>query len=149
MLRTLGLLALAGLLAAAAAACGGGDDDGGDGGDGAETPAATTATATEPNGDSGGDGSTLQIITKDTVFDKSELTAKAGVVTFEIDNQDAGVAHNFELFKGSNEDGEMVGSTEIANGPIQQKLTLTLEAGEYFYWCVVHPATTRGRLIVE
>lgn len=149
MLRTLGLLALAGLLATAAAACGGGDDDSADGGNGTETPAATTATATEPNGDSGGDGGTLQLIAKNTVYDKSELTARAGKVTFEIDNQDAGVAHNFELFKGSDEDGEMMGATEIANGPNQQKLTLTLEAGEYFYWCVVHPATMRGKLTVE
>lgn len=149
MLRTLGLLVLAGLLTATMAACGGDGDDG-DNGNGAAISPAATAAVTEPSGNGdAADSGTLTLVAKDTLFDQSELTAKAGKITFILDNRDAGVAHNLEIFKGGDEDGEMMGATEIANGPGEHKLTLTLEPGEYFYWCVVHPATMRGKLTVE
>jgi plastocyanin len=41
-------------------------------------------------------------------------------------------------------------ATKIASGPVQQVFTFTAPAaGRYGYWCVVHPNTMTGTLIVE
>lgn len=160
------IAAAAATLTFAFAACGGGDDDGG--GDATATrPAATaaagsptsaatsaataaaTSTASSSETPSTGDGTTLTLVAKNTLWDKDELEAPAGPITIILDNQDPGVAHNLEVYKGEDENGELMGATEIVNGPSKQELKLTLEAGEYFYWCVVHPATMMGELKVE
>lgn len=125
---------LALLLAAALAACGG-DSDSGSNGNG--------------DGDGGGDGNVLQLVSRNTLFDKSELRATAGEITIEHDNQDGGILHNVHVYRGTDATGESVGMTELEAGPSQQTLTLTLEAGEYFYVCDAHPATMTGQLIVE
>jgi len=129
-----------------AVACGGGDDDGGDP---TTAPAATTApSSTEPasNGDVTG---TVELVALNTLWDKSELKAKAGTVTFNVDNQDAGIVHNLHIFKGEDAKGEDMGATELEAGLIKQQLVLELEAGEYFFVCESHPATMFGPLVVE
>jgi len=146
-------LALA-LLALALAACGGGDDDGDDGGNG--NGGEPTASRTATNGDDDDDGDDddgdereLTLVSKNTLFDKSELRAEAGEITIIHDNQDPGIVHNVHVYKGSDADGEDMGATELEAGPGTQTLTLTLEPGEYFYVCDAHPATMYGTLIVE
>jgi plastocyanin len=144
------LSALALLMAGTMAACGG-DDDNGD--NGARSPAA--ASSVEPadgddGGDTGGDtGNRLKLVSKNTLFDKRELRAKAGATTIEHDHEDAGIVHNVHVYKGVDADGEDIGMTELEAGPVTQTLELTLDAGEYFYVCDSHPATMNGRLIVE
>jgi plastocyanin len=144
------------------AACGGGG--------GKATPAATAATpaaktvaaaaSTKPAGTptqaaaatasgDAGQGTTITIIAKDALFDKSELTAKTGDVTIIMDNQDPGVPHNLHVFKGTDSKGQDLGKTEIAAGPVKQTLKLTLAAGDYFLVCDVHPATAHAKLKVE
>ena len=59
-----------------------------------------------------------------------------------IDNQDAGIPHNFDLL--TEEGGEEIGKTAVEPGPIQQTLDVdALDAGEYFYVCDVHPTHDR------
>lgn len=151
----LGLIAAAAMLALTAAACGGGDDND-DGGDGGNTPAATATTAAstpDNGGDDGDDGdgeeNVFTIVSKNTLFDKTELEAKAGEITLIEDNQDAGIVHNLHVFKGADATGEDMGATELEAGPAKQELKLTLEAGDYFYQCDAHPATMAGTLTVE
>ncbi len=126
---------------------------------GAETPAAQTTPTPEgtPSADAtpspaatpSGEATTLELIGKNTIFDKTSLEAPAGLIVIKFDNQDGGITHDLEVYKGEDATGELMGKTELANGPIQQELQLTLEPGDYFYWCVVHPATMAGKLTVQ
>ena len=122
-----------------AAACGDGDDgverhveD--------ETPAAGEATAE------------IKMIPVNQ-FDKAELTIAADTeVTITAENVDEGVPHNFAVY-ASREDaeggGEPLAETELESGPFTDTATLNLSAGEYFFWCSVHPTQMVGTLIVE
>jgi plastocyanin len=143
---TFALCGAAVLLATLAAACGGGgdDDDNGD----ATRPPSTSAPATQPPSN-GEPSSTLQLVALNTLWDKTELRAKAGTVTIEVDNQDAGIVHNLRVFKEEGEEQEDVGMTELEAGPVKQTLVVELEVGEYGYICDSHPATMEGKLIVE
>ncbi len=96
-----------------------------------------------------GVGTLLELTGVSSVFDKEDLRAKAGEITIEFDNRDAGVVHNVHVFRGDDNDGEDVGETELETGPLKQTLTLDLEPGEYFYQCDAHPTTMSGTLIVE
>jgi len=113
----------------------------------AGTPAQGSATAAAGGG--GGATTALMLVAKNTLFDKSELKAKAGSVAIEVDNQDSGIPHNIHVYKGRDNSGEDMGKTEFVAGPTKQTLTLTLAAGEYFFVCDIHPATMSGKLVVE
>ena len=113
----------------------------------AATPA--PAIAATPATSAAGAATTLQLIAKNTLFDKSSLQASAGAVTIDVDNQDAGIPHNIHVYKGKDSTGEDIGKTEFEAGPVKQTLKLTLAAGEYFFVCDVHPATMSGKLEVK
>lgn len=138
-------LGAAGLLAAGlAAACGGSSSP-----SAAPTQAATAATTAAATTPAGGGSGTITLIAKNTLFDKKELKAPAGSITFAIDNQDSGVVHNLQVFRGSDANGTSMGLTELVAGPVKQTLTLTLAAGTYFFQCDAHPATMAGKLVVQ
>jgi plastocyanin len=152
MTKRWALLGAAGLAiaAAVAGACGGSGSD-----SSATKPAATTAAtqATQPtqsggSGEASADG-TITLVAKNTLFDKTELKAKPGPLTIIEDNQDDGIPHNVHVYKGKDNKGQDMGMTQLEAGPIKQELKLTLEAGDYFYVCDVHPATMSGKLEVE
>ena len=143
--RALLILALA--LAGAIAACGGDsepDDDG-------AGPAATSTVSQNAGGDEddNGDDDVLTLVSRNTLFDKSELRTDDDEVTIRHDNQDAGVIHNVAVHRGSDATGELMGKTDLEAGPVEQTLTLALEPDEYFYVCEAHPATMTGTLIVD
>lgn len=126
-------------LAVGAAACGGDDDD-------STEPAAEDTTTHE---DTAGGGGTHLTLTADPggalSFDQTELTAAAGEVTIELVN-DSGIPHNVEVEgNGVEEVSETIseGSTE---------LTLTLEPGEYEFYCAIpghREGGMEGTLTVE
>ena len=62
------------------------------------------------------------------------LVAPAGeAFTVNIDNQDAGIPHNFDLL--TEEGGDEIGKTAVEPGPVQQTLDVDpLDAGEYYVW---------------
>jgi plastocyanin len=110
-------------LTLALAACGGDDDD-------TTGEAAAEDTTTHEDGMEG----THLTLTADPdgalSFDTTELTAAAGEVTIELVNE-SGNAHNVEVEgNGVEEVSETIseGSTE---------LTLTLEPGEYEFYCAI------------
>lgn len=122
------------------------------------TPAATGATGTPGASESAtpapvdtpsANGSTLELVGVSNEFDKEKMSAAAGPITIEFDNQDGGVVHNVAVYPGDDASGEPIGGTDLESGPIEQTLSLTLEAGEYFFQCDAHPTTMKGSLTVE
>ena len=125
-------------LVVAVAACGGDDDD-------SEEPAAEATT--EDTGGGGG-GETLMLAADPggaLAFDQTELTAAAGEVTIEFTN-DSGIPHNVEVEGNGVEEV----SETITEG--STSLTLTLEPGEYEFYCAVpghREGGMEGTLTVE
>jgi plastocyanin len=122
MRRILSLALVA--LALIAAGCGGDDDDGDE--EAAPPPPAETGggvgeTRLENPADAGGD----------LAFEKDELTAPAGLVTLVMENP-AAVEHNIAVKgNGIDEKGPVVGEGGTS------EISITLEPGEYTFYCSV------------
>ena len=134
MTRRMLLLMLAvAALALAVAACGGDDDDE------AEEPAATEDTG------GGGGGTTIELAADPggaLAFDQTELTAPAGDITIHLTN-DAQIPHNVEV--------EGAGVSDTVTGA-DTSLDVTLEPGEYVFFCAVpghREGGMEGTLTVE
>ena len=149
-MRTIALLAAA--LVLALAGCGGGDDENGGGSAATATP--TTESTPEDSGGGGGGGGeggggeTIQLAAPEDgslVFEPSELTAKAGEVTIDFDNPSS-VPHAVEV-EGNGVDEA---SDEVTTD--KTSLTVTLDAGDYTFFCPVdghRAAGMEGTLTVE
>ncbi len=85
---------------------------------------------------------TLTIVAEGIAWDKSRLSAIAGVpLTITLDNRDNRIPHNIHFFQGAEPGGESVAMSELETGPSTQTLNFgPLEAGDYYYVCDVHPA---------
>jgi len=99
---------------------------------------------------SGGEASTttLQLAADETalLFDKDELSAKAGKVTIDFDNPSA-IPHNVVI---EEEGKELAGFEPISES--KKSLSTDLEAGSYEYVCTVpghEEAGMKGTLTVE
>jgi plastocyanin len=72
--------------------------------------------------------------------------------TVAFDNEDAGVPHNWELFKDpaySTRAGGAASASDIITGPNQASYDVDpLGAGTYYFRCDVHPTTMTGQLLV-
>lgn len=131
--RVLVLFLAVSAVALGVAACGGGDDEGGG------EPATTDGGA--------GGGATLELAADPggaLEFDTSELTAAAGEVTIHLTNESS-TPHNVEVEgNGVEEVSETITGSDT-------NLTLTLDPGEYEFYCAVanHRETMNGTLKVE
>jgi plastocyanin len=147
-MRTLSLIALLCALAIVAAGCGDDDDNGSSGGS-ADTQTTDTGGGAGDTGGGGGAAQTLKL-TADPggalKFDKSTLNAKAGKATIVLDNPSS-LPHAVEVEgQGVEEETDTIGEGETA------KVTVTLKAGEYEYYCPVdgHKAGgMTGKLTVQ
>jgi plastocyanin len=118
MARLLGLALVA--LALAVAGCGG-DDDEDEEASPPPPPAAAGGTTLENPADAGGE----------LAFEKEELTAPAGEVTLVMENPSS-LEHNIAVKDGDiDEKGPVVGEGETS------EVTVTLEPGEYTFYCSV------------
>ena len=138
--RILPLMVAVVALSLAVAACGGGDDE-------ADEPAAeatTTEGTTEDTGGAGG-ATTLELAADPggaLAFDQTELTAPAGDITIHLTN-DAQIPHNVEV--------ESAGVSDTVTGA-DTSLDVTLEPGEYVFFCAVpghREGGMEGTLTVE
>jgi hypothetical protein len=113
-------------------------------------PADVAPPPTGDGGECGADGTiALDIVARGIAWDTTCLVAPAGEpFTVNIDNQDEGIPHNFDLL--TEEGGDQIGATEVENGPVLQTLDVDpLDAGEYFYICDVHPNMTGTLAAIE
>ena len=111
----------------------------------ATNPAVTATVASTPNADG---SQTIAIAAKNSnlKFDKDSIAATAGSVTIAFNNADSGIPHNIHVFEGTDAKGKSAGQTELASGPTEQRLKLSLVAGVYYYRCDAHPTTMKGVL---
>jgi plastocyanin len=85
-------------------------------------------------------------------FDTTTLSAAAGAqVTVTYTNNEVGVPHNWRLFDSPDSSGPTLATTQIMTGPgAVDSVTFTAptQAGNYFFWCDVHPSIMTGDLVV-
>ena len=87
----------------------------------------------------------LSEVAKDLVFQQTTLTAKAGTAfTIDFDNQDS-VPHNIAIKDAA---GTTLFKGEIVTGKKVTYDVAALAAGQYAFWCEVHPNMT-GTLTVQ
>jgi len=120
---TLGLLALAAVLAACSGASAA-----------PESTQSPTGGTAQPA--AGGTGDTVTVVAKDIAFQTPDVTVKAGAaVTIDFDNQD-GAPHNIAISDANGKSvfkGDIVSSTKVAYS------VPALAAGTYSFICEVHP----------
>jgi hypothetical protein len=112
------------------------------------SPSITVSIGPAPSAGCGEDGAiALDIVAKGTAWDTNCLVAPAGEpFTINIDNQDAGIPHNLDLFDQAG--GTSLAATELQAGPVKQTLDVDpLDAGEYYFQCDAHPTTMTGTLV--
>jgi hypothetical protein len=112
------------------------------------SPSITVSAGPAPSAGCGEDGKiALDIVAKGIAWDTTCLVAPANeAFTINIDNQDAGIPHNLDLFTEAG--GTSIAATELQAGPVQQTLDVDpLEAGEYYFQCDAHPTTMTGTLV--
>ena len=125
-------LALA-LITVVAVACGG------TGATSAPASSAPSAGASAPA------GAGISEVAKDLAFQQTALTAKAGTAfTIDFDNQDS-VPHNIAIKDAA---GATLFKGEIVTGKKVTYNVAALAAGQYAFWCEVHPNMT-GTLTVQ
>ncbi|MEX0755557.1 MAG: cupredoxin domain-containing protein [Actinomycetota bacterium] len=122
-----------------AAACGG---DSGEAEDtpaneavGEEDPAGTEGQEPEDDGDSGQGDDT--IVAEGLAFSPTSLTIASGT-QIEVDNEDS-TEHTFTI-DGTAIDEDLAADTDV-------QVTIDLEAGDYDWFCKIHPSMT-GTLTV-
>lgn len=111
-------------------------------------------SAGESAGASGGTGTTLNINApagaSTSGFDPTTLEATANTAfTIHFDNQDS-QPHNVELKDAAGAAVALGGDTQFFTGPGTRDYQVpALAAGDYTYFCVVHPTTMTGTLTVK
>jgi plastocyanin len=102
-----------------------GDDDGGGG------AADTLGSPTSPVAD-------VRVVAPAQRFEPSTVFVPAGEpVELTFENDDEGIAHNLRVKTDASADEQP--ATELEIGPDTQRVTFTLDAGEYRFVCDIHP----------
>src|SRR5262245_25963272 len=125
MKKASAVLAVTALAALGLAACGGGDDNND------TTAAATSATTTT----AAGGGATVDISTpsgSDLAYDQKDVSAKAGSVTIDFNNQQA-LQHDVAVEDSS---GQTLGQTDLVSSGTADT-TVDLQPGSYTFFCTV------------
>jgi plastocyanin len=91
----------------------------------------------------GGPGGAVHLVAANIAFDPTALTAPAGApFTIAFDNQDT-VQHNVQIFDNPDFGGTPLFDGDLVTGPAQVAYEVpALDAGTYFFRCVVHPPMT-------
>ena len=99
------------------------------------------ASSSAPTAAATGNGSSnvVDVEAAEYKFTPAALAAKAGSVTFRVHNGGA-EEHEFEVFKGETVVDEIEG---LVPG-LTKELTLTLEAGDYTFFCKLNGHDTLG-----
>ena len=92
----------------------------------------------------------VALTAKGLKFEQTTLTVRGGgKVVVAFTNDDAGVQHNFVLFKGTSATNPTLFRGTPVTGPGQTKYTFGAPPpGSYFFHCEFHPTTMTGTLTV-
>ncbi|MGZ8598677.1 MAG: cupredoxin domain-containing protein [Actinomycetota bacterium] len=98
----------------------------------------------EGGGEEGPGGVVVNLVAQDIAFDPTSLTAPAAEpFTIAFDNRDAGIQHNVEIFDNEDFSGTALFEGELVTGVAQADYAVDpLDAGTYFFLCIVHPNMT-------
>ena len=138
------LLLICAVAALGVASCGG-DDDGG----GTDTAATTETTDTTTTEEGGGAANAIEVSADpggDLAYEQDSLTGAVGETRIDFTNE-ASIPHDVRIER----DGEEIGGTEVITNDTAEA-TVTLEAGEYTFFCSVpghRQAGMEGPLNVE
>jgi cytochrome c oxidase subunit II len=106
--------------------------------------------APQPSPPPDGEGHTIQLATpNENTFIPDSLTAPADTpIVFELDNTDPALPHNVAIVDGEGAGSDWVGQPFANAGEQVTYAAPALAAGEYEFYCSVHPLTMRGTLTV-
>jgi plastocyanin len=101
-------------------------------------------------GGGGGGSSNLQVSAFNLAFDTPSIELPAGEATaITFANEDAGVQHNIAIYEDDTLAVELFNG-ELLTGPAEIDYEVpALEAGEFYFLCVVHPTTMNGTVVVS
>jgi plastocyanin len=121
-------------------ACGG-DDGGTDAATDSTTSSApdTSSSAAAPASSAPAESETVTVNAVDFDFELSEDSYSAGTYTFQVTNS-GNMPHNFVVEK----DGEDVAGTDVLQPGGTATLEVTLEEGDYFFYCGVGQHRANG-----
>ena len=105
---------------------------------------ALAVAAGEEEGEGEQERPVVVLAAADIEFDPTALTVPAGQpFTLRFHNQDADTQHNVDIFDNEALTGEPVFPGEIVTGVTEIDYAVAaLEAGQYFFRCVIHPPMT-------
>ncbi len=113
-----------------------------------------TAPPSTPGGGgtspSAGGGGSITLTAKDQKFVQRTLNARPNTqVTVVMENQDAGVLHNFSVYQNNRATDKIFGGDTFA-GPSSKSFTFSTPGpGNYYFRCDVHPETMNGAFSVR
>jgi plastocyanin len=121
-------------------ACGGGDDDTASESSTSSAAETSSSAAESPSSSApAAEGETVTVTAVDFDFQLSEDSYSAGTYTFEVTNTGA-MPHNFAVER----DGQRVAGTDILQPGASATVEVTLEAGDYFFYCEVGQHRANG-----
>src|SRR4051812_30681389 len=96
----------------------------------------------EPGGASG--AGVVTLAAKNIAFDPNQLSVPAGEpFTLAFTNNDAGVQHNVDIFRKEDFSGTPLFEGDLVTGVAEADYDVpALDAGTYYFHCVVHPNMT-------
>jgi plastocyanin len=111
------------------------------------SPSLTISQAPSSGGECGKDKTVqLDVVAKGLAFDPTCLVGAPGSFTINMDNQDAGIPHNIDVY--DKKGGTSLFKTDTTPGVTKEPLDVKLDAGTYYFQCDVHPTTMFGDLAV-
>jgi plastocyanin len=116
------------------------------------SPAPTTAPSALPSPPPGGGATAFSLVAKNLSFDKKELTFVANkLVALELDNQDAGILHNWALYRDSAYTQLIFKGDPPVTGPAKRTYRFQVPGpGTYYFQCDFHPnPAMRGTVTVR
>lgn len=134
------VIGLAGALIVAVA-CSSDDKDKGSSSSGSSPAAAAAAASPDASGN-------MTIVAKDNSYSAGTINVKAGQkVNLTLDNEGAAI-HNIAILNQKGPDGQDI-QTPLINAKQKGSLEFTLPAGTYDFYCSVHAAEMRGKIVAQ
>ncbi len=109
---------------------------------------ALIAFAPKEAGGGGGPVTTVTLVAKNIKFEQTDLSVPAGKpFAIAFDNEDAGTEHDVQIFAAKDFSGTPLFNGDLITGIAKTTYHVAaLDAGTYYFHCVVHPTTMTGTI---